>query len=423
MANKFCPNCGAALTPDDRFCTTCGHPVETQPESSGPAQPVAPPTPEDSGAVVGSSPEAFETQPEEQEPTYAPPPPPPPPPSYQEPPQYQPAPPPPPPSYQEPPQYQPAPPPPPPPSYQEPPQYQPVPPPIAGPGAAPQKKRTGLWVALGCLGVLLLGCVIFVVIPLVKGASSLKSQLGEGFDFGNLQESIEAMATEAAEADIDIGQSLPDIDWDGPSDAESDDIPDFVDTEDLPALTDSDRTVLYSEDFSNSSSGWDYFSESAATLAYNNARYEITVHDSDLVVWGNANVDNFDDGYISVDTIQLGGPDDNAYGIVFRYVDQDNFYRFDISGDGYYRLGLYEDDVWTTLVGWNSTDLVNQGQAANKIGIRCEGDAITLYINGVELDTVFDGAHRYGDIGLGVETMSMSGASIAFDNLVVHSLQ
>jgi hypothetical protein len=112
--------------------------------------------------------------------------------------------------------------------------------------------------------------------------------------------------------------------------------------------------VLYADDFSDPNSGWDVREGPDASTRYSGGRYEIVVNEVDWVAWGNPGL-SFTDFVLEVDVTQVAGTDDNDFGVLLRYVDVDNFYRFEISGDGYYSFDLMQDDAWITLIDWVET--------------------------------------------------------------------
>ena len=190
----------------------------------------------------------------------------------------------------------------------------------------------------------------------------------------------------------------------------------------LPAQTGVARgELLYSDDFSDPESGWDIREADDASTVYQNGAYHITVNDIDWVAWGNPYA-YFTDFVLEVEATQVSGTDDNDVGVLLRYVDVDNFYRFEISGDGYYSFDLMEDDEWTTLIDWTDTPAIRQGNSTNTITVVCDGDLFTFYVNGEYLDECRDGTFAEGDIGLLAGTIEEAPVHIAFDNVRVYAL-
>jgi hypothetical protein len=179
--------------------------------------------------------------------------------------------------------------------------------------------------------------------------------------------------------------------------------------------------LLFSDDFSDPNSGWDSSEGVDAATIYESGQYHIIVNKPDWVVWGNPYA-YFTDSVLEVDATQVAGTDDNGFGVLLRYVDEDNFYRFEISGDGYYSFDRLEDNAWTTLINWTPSDAIRQGNSTNTLTVVCAGDRFTFYVNGVYLDEYRDSVFPAGDIGLQVGTIQEAPVHIAFDNLKVWSL-
>jgi hypothetical protein len=127
---------------------------------------------------------------------------------------------------------------------------------------------------------------------------------------------------------------------------------------------------------------------------------------------------------LDVDVRQISGPDDNGYGIQFRYEDSSNRYRFNISGDGYTRFDKWVNGTTEVIRGWESTPLINQGNSLNHITIVANGNLFTFYINGTELYSVADTQFNSGRAGFVAAMYGTPGQThIAFDNLLIQALE
>ncbi|MBU0511168.1 MAG: hypothetical protein KKD28_04475 [Chloroflexi bacterium] len=187
------------------------------------------------------------------------------------------------------------------------------------------------------------------------------------------------------------------------------------DGEDAPAAD-----VLFQDDFSDPSSGWDSYSGSEGSTDYSNGVYRIYVNETSNDYWANPGLD-FTDTVIEVDATKVGGPDDNDLGLICRYQDLDNFYFFIISSDGYYAIGKVVDGS-QELIGVDNmeySDVVKQGNATNHIRADCVGTHLVMQVNGKKLSDVTDSAYTSGDVGLMAGTFDESGTDIHFDNFVV----
>jgi len=179
--------------------------------------------------------------------------------------------------------------------------------------------------------------------------------------------------------------------------------------------------VLFQDDFSDTSSGWDRINETEGVNDYVDDGYRIFVNKQDWYKWGNPGL-NFTDVIIDVDAKKIAGPEENDYGVICRYKDEDNFYFFTIGSDGYYGVSRMSNGE-ESLVGMDQLEFndtaINLGDASNHIRAKCVGDKLTLTVNGTVLADVKDANIASGDVGLIAGTYDEPGADILFDNFTV----
>jgi hypothetical protein len=97
-------------------------------------------------------------------------------------------------------------------------------------------------------------------------------------------------------------------------------------------------------------------------------------------------------------TARLRSEDDDAIGLVFRYADANNFYRFSMDRErGYRRLVKCFAGVFTHL--WGDAMLYQTGQWY-EITITCIGSLILGYIDGIPMFVVDDASLVAGRVGL-----------------------
>jgi hypothetical protein len=166
----------------------------------------------------------------------------------------------------------------------------------------------------------------------------------------------------------------------------------------------------------------------------------------------------FSDFDVRVAARAVSGPVDNAYGLVFRLQSQDNrvveddsYYLFLVSSDGYYRVTRAIRGNERVISDWIESPLVAQGlDAVNRLRVTAAGDQFRFFINdqpvtvcipddpdaqstinpldgscmgGKMLDTLTDASIPYGQIGVGALWTSESATEpvvAAFDNLLVY---
>lgn len=103
----------------------------------------------------------------------------------------------------------------------------------------------------------------------------------------------------------------------------------------------------------------------------------------------------FKDMDLRVTARMIDGPDDNQYGVVFRYRDQDNYYAFFISADGYYSLVKRENGTLRDISTWGTSDAIAAGQAANRIRILAKGDTFSFFVNGEPMPLCLAGGNAF----------------------------
>lgn len=183
-----------------------------------------------------------------------------------------------------------------------------------------------------------------------------------------------------------------------------------------PAGAPAELVLVYEDDFSDSFGGWDDAFDTYTRKVYGNNRYQIEVNASNLVAWGLANRDiaNFE---IEVEARQEDGDVKNSYGLLFRFQDRENFYRFDISGDGYFLLSKFVDGQWVTLVDWTASEFINKGNAGNILKVSAFGPNITVSVNGQQLASIVDDSLTHGNFGFFAGTFSEPYTWVSYDNL------
>ena len=138
--------------------------------------------------------------------------------------------------------------------------------------------------------------------------------------------------------------------------------------------------------------------------------------------WANPDSNVFSDVSIEVDATKNSGPDDNDFGVICRYQAVDQFYYAVISSDGFYGITKVSTDT-TNLLGATElqpSDAINQGTASNHIRFDCQGDVLTLYVNGQQVDQQTDSEYTSGNVGLIAGTYDTPGTDILFDNFSVY---
>lgn len=162
----------------------------------------------------------------------------------------------------------------------------------------------------------------------------------------------------------------------------------------------------------------------------------------------------FADFDLRVQAAAVDGSEANAYGVIFRLQNKDNtsladddFYVFELSADGYYRVLRSFDGTQKELSTWIPSSVINLHiGATNYLRVIAKGDQFQFFINnqlvqlcipddpedestypvtgecvgGKMLDTLTDASIPNGQVGVVAQSLDEDGISVEFDNLVIY---
>ena len=184
------------------------------------------------------------------------------------------------------------------------------------------------------------------------------------------------------------------------------------------------HVVLFSDDFSNPSSGWFTYSDYEGSAFYKDGWFHL--RDAAFGSYGEnswAGV-NFTDFILEVETKLVSGTDNNLHTVTCRS-DPTGLtvegYSFGISADGYYEILKFVNGQRTSIKEPTHSSYINTGKTVtNLIHIECIGSTLSLSVNGHLLTEKTDYTFARGDITLGADSIGGSQfTEVAYDNLVV----
>jgi hypothetical protein len=110
----------------------------------------------------------------------------------------------------------------------------------------------------------------------------------------------------------------------------------------------------------------------------------------------------------------------DRYGVIFRVVDSQNYYQFDVDCDGRFRLAKMVDGKLTPLVDWTANAAIHAGGGtANDLTVRAIGNYLAVSANGIALAKVTDDTFALGGFGFSAGAGLMVPYTAAFDKLRV----
>jgi hypothetical protein len=179
--------------------------------------------------------------------------------------------------------------------------------------------------------------------------------------------------------------------------------------------------VLYQDIFSNPESGWGQMDTPAGTAGYLNGAYRFVVSEPNVNLWSHPGVE-FTNLHEEVSLMTPNGPFANRMGLVCRLQDDQNFYFFVISADGYWGIGKMKDGQTSLLTGdqLQPHDAILTGPQINRLRADCLGNTLIFYVNNTMIGSAVDADFTSGDVGLLAGSFDQPGAEIYFDNFVVY---
>ncbi|RME90752.1 MAG: hypothetical protein D6770_01810 [Anaerolineae bacterium] len=179
--------------------------------------------------------------------------------------------------------------------------------------------------------------------------------------------------------------------------------------------------ILFQDDFSNRDSGWPRLAAPVGIMDYDRGGYRMLVSEPHYNLWATPTGQEFRDSRIEVNTLRLAGPRENRFGLICRYRDEQNFYFFVISSDGYYGLGKMSQGR-AALLGQEQmryNEVIRQKDAPNHLRADCVMDTLVFYVNDAPLAMAQDGEFSEGGVGLIVGAFDEAGVDILFDDFMV----
>jgi hypothetical protein len=153
-----------------------------------------------------------------------------------------------------------------------------------------------------------------------------------------------------------------------------------------------------------------------------NGQFNMRVITPSYVAWSECTKVEYSDFVIEADATQISGPDNNTYGVIFRYgLGTKEFYAFLISGDGFYVFTVDGSDLKEPeiLVDWTESPAIKKGARTNHIKVVAVGGNMKYYVNDQLLGEIQDTRFSTGTVGFFTGTLKEGGVQVSFDNLKI----
>lgn len=144
---------------------------------------------------------------------------------------------------------------------------------------------------------------------------------------------------------------------------------------------------------------------------------------SDSYHWSASSANLYDDidMCVTMTVIEEEDPVESKAGLIFWYVDVNNFYVFELAPNGKASVWRRQRGKWLAQVDWRDAEGANTGNGAiNELRVTTVGSLATFYVNGVQFEQLEGSPPENGQqIGLFAASPASGPARFGFDNLKV----
>jgi len=162
---------------------------------------------------------------------------------------------------------------------------------------------------------------------------------------------------------------------------------------------------------SNSASGW----ATGTQCQFTSTGYQVSIARAGFYQGCLATATNFGDfAYQVTMTITQG----DCGGLIFRAVDNQDFYTFNVCQNGRYNLALYAKSGTTSTQASSSSAIHTGVNQVNTLAVVIQGNTFNLYANGQHLNSFTDSTFTHGEIGV-VSTDLSSPTAVDYTNALV----
>ena len=187
-------------------------------------------------------------------------------------------------------------------------------------------------------------------------------------------------------------------------------------------LLGQDENLLVFDDFSDNLSGWPILDDYSVGVGnYTTGFYYLYAISPDMPTIATIDA-SYADMLLEVETAQFKLAEGvlTTYGVMCRVQPNGDGYSFRITSDGQFAIEEYRNGVFLPINGWKYSEVIKAGQEVNqnKFKVFCNGNQLSLEVNGQVLDIAVSDTFSEGSIGLLAQTGGEeSSAEVHFDNL------
>ncbi len=183
------------------------------------------------------------------------------------------------------------------------------------------------------------------------------------------------------------------------------------------------QPATYSDDFEDGDAS-DWVSFTSDTVAYSvvDGAYEFAFNTANVLTWSElpALPINY---YIEADATIVSPVEAAEYGIIFNYLDSQNFYLYAVNNANRFSVWRLVNNAWEVIHEWTDSSVLVAGDGnTNRLGLLVQDNTITLAANDEVLAEITVEDASLGSVALAAGTFEEPNLTIHFDNVLLWDL-
>lgn len=180
---------------------------------------------------------------------------------------------------------------------------------------------------------------------------------------------------------------------------------------------------IYSDAFA-SSTGWILLTTANSNIAIANNEITLALSQPKSYLFSVQENYFFDDFYAEITTSPSLCSDVDEYGLLLRYNNPTNFYRFSLSCNGQLRLDRVISGTASSAQGWmRSAAVPSAAPSTSRLGVWVSGRELRFFVNDQYQFSVSDPSLRSGALGVFIRSAGETAVTVRFSDLVVYRIE
>lgn len=190
------------------------------------------------------------------------------------------------------------------------------------------------------------------------------------------------------------------------------------------AMTPNLGDLLWEDDFSNEEN-WQTFRSENGNAVIANHELTLAIQDTESTIISYTTIPWQSDYYLSIDVkLSLCSYNEDAYGILFRVVDSDNYDRLLINCLGQTRVERRYKGEMLPLYDWAVNGKIRPGAPQKfNLGIWVNGSTLRFFVNDAFLYETTDAILTQGGIGVTAKSKGFSPLTVDFSDFKIYEIE